>query len=194
MKNNQYGTARVKILIFIAALCVVGLIFFKKMQVNTMMSQIASLGATVAGQSAQASEIVGKHNRNYILFLHKTGNLPVGLSFDNGVIQAANNAKIKATVDTNNVVILEISNLDSKSCVKIATKNWGYLQTTRFVGVGIGEVPNFSCLNTNSCKFNYIAAFSGTSDYPFTDERAKYPCSLFEKVKQPATVYLGYKL
>lgn len=194
MKNNQKGITRTKALIYIAALCVAGLIVFAKMQVNTMLSQIASLGATVAQQSAQVSEIVGKYNRNYALFLHKTGNLPAGLSFDDGAIQAANKAKIKAIVDTNNIVILEVSNLDTKSCVKIATKNWGHPQTTRFVGVGIGKAPDFSCLNDNSCKFNYIAAFPGTSDYPFTDERATFPCSLFENNKQPASVYLGYKL
>lgn len=194
MFNNQNGTARAKILIFVVVLCAVSLIALKKIRVYTMLNQIANLGATVAQQSAHAAEIMEKYNGNYALFLYKTNNLPAGLSYDNGVIQAANNAKIKATVDANGIVLMEIANLDTNSCVKIAAKNWGYRQTTHFVGTGIGDAPDFSCLNNNSCKFNYVATFSGTADYPFTDERAKYPCSLFENKNLPATVYLGYKL
>ena len=197
MKNDQNGN-KVKLLIFIAVLCVVSLIIAMKIrhkeQVGAMMNEIASLGATISGQSANATEITEKYNRNYALFLHKTGNLPDGLSYAGDAIKAANNARIKATVDANGVVIMEVANLDTESCVRIATVDWGNLQTTRFVGIGIGKAPDFSCLRSNRCKFNYIAAFSGTSDYPFTVDRAIPPCSLFENVGQPASVYLGYQL
>lgn len=194
MYNNQNGAARAKVLIFVVALCVVSLIALKKIRVNTMINQIANLGATVAQQSAHASEIIEKYKGDYALFLYKTNNLPAGLSYDNGLIQAANSAKIKATVDADGIVLMEISNLNTDSCVKIATKNWGYRQTTHFVGTGIGGAPDFSCLKLNNCKFNYVETFSGTADYPFTVDRATYPCSLYEQTNQPASVYLGYKL
>lgn len=198
MKNNQTGTVQVKFLVFIVILCAASLVVFSKLQhkkqVNAMISQIASLGATVARQSTHAYQIAEKYKGNYALFLRQTNNLPAGLSYVGEAINISNNAKVNATLDTNGVVILEVSNLDTNSCVKIATTNWGSRKTTQFVGVGIGEAPDFSCLAANNCKFNYIAAFSGTDDYPFTVERAEIPCSLSEKAKQPATVYLGYKL
>ena len=198
MKNNQSGISGVKVSVFVAVLCAGCLIVAARMQrlkqVNTMMEQIAALGATVKKHSAKISEIIGKYSRNYALFLDKTGNLPDGLFYVNDAIQVANNARINATVDANGVVIMEVSNLDTDSCVKIVTANWEYRQTTQFVGVGIGQAPDFSCLSRNNCKFNYIAAFPGTADYPFTVDRATIPCSLSEKENQPATVYLGYKL
>jgi len=198
MKNDTNGASRVKAFIFIAVLCAIGLMITMKIrrkeQVAAMMNEIASVGATIGGQIANASEIKEKYNGNYALFLYKTGNLASGLSYAGDMIQASNNAKIKATLDADGVVVIEVSNLDADSCVRIATVDWGNLQTTRFAGVGIGKAPDFSCLRSNRCKFNYIAAFSGTSDYPFTVDRAAPPCSMFENAGQPAVVYLGYKL
>ena len=198
MMNNQKGTAGIKVIFFIVILGMASLMVAAKIQqrqqVNIMMSQIASLGATVSKQSANASEIIGKYNRNYARYLYETGKLPSGLSYTDNAIRAANNAIIKANVDANGVVVMEVANLNANSCVKMATANWGDLRTTQFAGIGIGKAPDFGCLVSNSCKFNYIAAFSGTSDYPFSEERASIPCSLFEKANEPATVYLGYKL
>jgi len=194
MKNNQYGRISAKAVIILVVLAIGGIWFAVKThrenQMNTMIAQISSLGATVGEQRSNAMKIVHSYNKNYALYLIKNNKLPSGLAYVNDVISAENNAKIKANVDVNGVVIFEISNIDAKSCVKIVTTDFGMLQTTRFVGVGIGEKPDFSCLAQHSCKFNYIAAFSGTSDYPFAEYRADVPCAL----EKPATVYLGYKL
>ncbi|MBO6289845.1 MAG: hypothetical protein J6N45_05930 [Alphaproteobacteria bacterium] len=194
MKNNQQGRITAKVVIILVVLAIGSAWFAVKThrenQMNTMMSQISSLGATVGKQQKNAMKIVHSYNKNYALYLSKTNNLPSGLAYVNDVIPTENNAKIKANVDTNGVVIFEITNIDAKSCVKIVTTDFGMLQTTRFVGVGIGQKPDFGCLAQHSCKFNYIAAFSGTSDYPFAEYRAEVPCAL----EKPATVYLGYKL
>lgn len=194
MNINQQGISTAKIVIILAVFAIGGYWYankiFRENQIKSMMTQLSSLGATVSKQRGNAMKIVHEYKKDYALFLSKTGNLPAGLTYVNDTIQAENKAKIKATVDANGVVIFEVANIDTKSCIKIVTTDFGMLQTTRFVGVGIGQKPDFSCLAQNSCKFNYIAAFSGTPDYPFAEYRADVPCGL----EKPATVYLGYKL
>ncbi len=199
MKNNRQGYIAVKILIILAVVAAAFSHMSAKTrrhnQIQNLMFQVSSLGAQVSQYHNRLDEIVNTYHRDYALFLSKTANfLPIGLSYQNNIIQADYNAIIKANIDDNNVVIFEVSNIDAEACIKIATTNFGTLQTTRFVGIGIGVKPNFSCLAAKSCKFDYVSSFSSTPDYPFSLDRATYPCSLFSKTKEPATVYLGYQL
>lgn len=196
--DNQKGASAMKVLAVLAVLAVVLFIGYTKFQrskeIEKLMEQISSLGATVSQVHRHSSEIINNYAKNYALFLNKTENIPAGLTYKSDAIQAAYNAKIKATVDNYGVVIFEISNLDTESCIKIVTTDWGTRKSTQFVGVGIGKAPDFSCLIKDNCKFDYVSAFPGTYDYPFSIDRATVPCSIFEKAKEPAVVYLGYAL
>ncbi|MBR3676617.1 MAG: hypothetical protein IKN71_05750 [Alphaproteobacteria bacterium] len=198
MANNQKNISKGKILLLIALLGVGAFWGLGKIkqhnQIASLKAQISDLGKTVAKQHNNLPAITGNYKQNYLLFLHKSGGLPSNLAYVNDAVSAAYNAKIKAYTDNFGVVIFEVSNIDKKACVALATNNWGDLRSTRFAGFGIGVAPNFSCLAQNSCRFDYVTTFPGTPDYPFSEERAGYPCSLFEQEKQPATVYLGYKL
>ena len=197
MKNNQNGGANRKTIVIIALLCAGILWGFNKVkdhnQIANLKSEISSLGKTVSKQHDHIAEITNKYSTNYLLFLRNTGNLPSNMPYANDAVQASYGAKIKAFTDDYGVVILEVANIDKKACIELATNNWGNLRTAQFAGIGIGVVPNFSCLAQNSSKFDYVSTFPGTIDYPFSEERASYPCSLF-KGSRSAKVYLGYKL
>lgn len=197
MKNNQKGSVQ-GIIVIVILLSLVVFWGVRKIQhykqVANLKEQITSLGKTVANQQGHLPEIINKYNKNYLQYLNKSGKLPNNMPYANDAVSADNNARIKAFLDAYGVVIFEVSNIDQKTCVALATTDWGNLRTNQFAGLGIGRVPNFGCLAKSSCKFDYVSTFPGTAKYPFTKERASYPCSLFAKAHQPATVYLGYKL